>query len=162
MAIVQPIQNLNWLEQCYCVPRLTLRWVGTTAAALCEPRCCWYSNKEHEWPCVIPALPTHLSTMLRRPPPQIYAKHTDTAPSLTSPQFPSLSHTATHTSLRSPLSTDDLNPITLIEQHRHSKGLLQKTKQTKKKPHKTKDYRWEEWCWGERHVFRGVAKICIV
>lgn len=57
-----------------------------------EP-CCWYSNKERRCLCVIPALPAHLSTMLRRTPLQMYAKHTDTAPSHTSPQFPSFSHT---------------------------------------------------------------------
>lgn len=54
---------------------------------------CWYSNKEHDRPCVIPALPTHLSTMLRRPPPQIYAKQMDTAPFT---HFPPISVSFTH------------------------------------------------------------------
>lgn len=112
---------------------------------------CWYSNKEHDRPCVIPALPTHLSTMLRRPPPQIYAKQMDTAPFTHFPPIsvsfthcrnptpfnpptylPTLSHprhTHIHTYLNNfsffslSRSRDDLKPITLIEAQSHLKWL---------------------------------------
>lgn len=69
---------------------------------------CWYSNKEHDRPCVIPALPTHLSTMLRRPPPQIYAKQMDTAPFT---HFPPISVSFTH--CRTPTPSNPLQPTYL-------------------------------------------------
>lgn len=146
--------------------------------AECWASLCWYSNKEHDRPCVIPALPTHLSTMLRRPPLQIYAKQMDTAPSHTSPQFPSLSHTEglptpsspkhshnqTASSLRFPPFRDDLKPITLIEAPGHLKWLRQRAlfcaltgqaeKTTKQTGHRTASEGWAVWC-------REIEGVCL-
>lgn len=94
------------------------------------------SNKEHAWLCVILTLPAHLSTMLRRTPPQM------SPPQLLPPfHFPLFSHTllgsppwacppskCTHSFHISsfPCSRDDLKPITLISAQSHLKLLQQK------------------------------------
>lgn len=116
--------------------------------------------------------------MLRRPPLQIYAKQMDTAPSHTSPQFPSLSHTEglptpsspkhsntqTASSLRFPPFRDDLKPITLIEAPGHLKWLRQRVlfcaltgqaeKTTKQTWHRTASEGWAVWCRDRRCVSR--------